>query len=166
MTQDITIALQDPADKARERTRTVRLLAAIAADPDKPISTRALAIQTGLLENEVVEIMQSPLFLEVMEGTARNLGVNYLTNGLHMAQSIMGNEKLRPEARIGAFKAIIHAYSVMAKIEPSRLLADDATKLHQALAEIAKENESRRRVPDRADPPTEDEDRGRHRDAG
>jgi hypothetical protein len=104
---------QGPGRESAEALATVRIVIAAASRMDRPFSVAAIAEDTGLTVEGVREVMEGPLYRDLLTGECRNLLSHAMTRGLRRMDDIVNAEKSSDRDRVSAFNAIVNTYGAV-----------------------------------------------------
>lgn len=154
--------LPQAAPDTRQLLETARVVFAKAADPDTPLTAAGLALAAGLTEEAVIEVLNSPQYLEAMTREFRTMAGLTLRRGLSRLGEMVDGKDSHPKDQIAAYRAILETFKVFATVrdpqnEEERLRS--FTEKLQVLASIKQaevvKHASSRRASDRQDPAQE-----------
>lgn len=162
--------LPQAAPDTRQLLETARVVFAKASDPNTPLTVAGLALAAGLTEEAVIEVLNSPQYLEAMTREFRTMAGLTLRRGLtrlgDLVNGSLDGKDAHPKDQITAYRAILETYKVFATVrdpqnEEERLRS--FTEKLQTLASIKQANvvkhASSRRASDRPHPAQEAGDR-------
>jgi hypothetical protein len=102
----------------RELLLSARAIFAICTDREQPLTVANIAIQSGMTEEAVVEVLNSPQYLEAMTREFRAVSGMAMRRGLARMTEIVDGGGDRES--IAAYRAIVDTYKVAVGTEDPR----------------------------------------------
>lgn len=136
---------------------TARVVFAVASDPEQPMTVANIAIQSGLTNEAVLQVLNSHEFLEAMTREFRTITGLALRRGITRLTDIVS--KGGDREAVAAHRGLLETYKTFATTADPQDAAAALVRLRQRMEAVRSNlritHESSRTAPDRQDPPEE-----------
>lgn len=123
-------------EDARKAAQVARLVSFVVTQRRGDLTAKAIAIECGMMEEEVRAVLTDPMFKDVMTQRASMIAATSVARGMAVMDEIVQDSKASPMTKVAAFRAVMQAHVELGKTKAKNPIQEARGALEAVIKDL------------------------------